>query len=130
MSTPQDSFTTKAKIVLPGYGGQATDTYNGLSSPTTTSGYTFDLSRARSFAISQSQSAAGSWGGTFQVEQNLDGNWNSLGSPISVGTTDTYFETAERGYGKLRINPASLTVSSVDTTITLTFTAFRQGSGY
>lgn len=129
-SSPQASFTSKSRIVMPGINAQATDVYTGNSTPTTTSGYTFDMSRCRSFAISQSQSAQGSWGGTAQVEQNLDGNWVSLGPAITVGTTTTYFETAERGYGKIRIDPASLTVATSDTTLTYTITGFRAGSQY
>lgn len=127
---PQASYSSKARIVLPGYGGQISEDINALLTPTTVSGFTYDMTRARSFAVSLSQSAMGGWGGSLQIEENLDGNWESLGTAISVGTTTTRFETASRGYGKIRINPASLTCSTVDTTLTVTFTAWGAAPGY
>ncbi len=130
-SSPQAPFTTKSRIVLPGLGGQIAEAFTGLVA-LATSGYTYDMSRCRSFCITQSQdtSSTGSWGGTMQVEQKLAEDWIPLGSSITVGSTDTYFATPEYGYGKIRLNPSGLTVSTIDTTLTFTITGFRAAPGY
>ncbi len=130
-SSPEAPFTTKARIVLPGLGGQISEAFTGLVA-LATSGYTYDMSRCRSFTITQEQdsASAGTWGGTFQVEQKLATDWIPLGSSVTVGSTDTYFATPEYGYGKIRINPAGLTVGTTDTTLTLTITGWRSAPGY
>ena len=49
---PQASYSSQARIVLPGLGGAFAETLTNTA-PTTVTGYTYDMSRCRSFAVSQ-----------------------------------------------------------------------------
>ncbi len=119
-----------AYLLLPGLGGSAQQLLTGTS----VTGDTFGMERCSAFDLEQSVFNGSGHGGSFIVQERISstGAWNTLGSAITVSSTNTIakFEATTRQFGTIRINPASTSGLSAANNIVLTLVGYRQPSGY